>query len=1179
MSSESFVHLHCHTDMSMLDGAANITKLVKEAARQQMPALAITDHGYLFGAYEFYAACKAEGIKPIIGLEAYVTPGTSRFDRTRVRWGEESQKSDDVSASGAYTHITLLSYTTEGMHNLFRLGSLASLEGQWGKWPRVDRELLETYHHGLIGTSGCPSGEVQTRLRLGQTEQAYRAAGELQDIFGKDNFYIEFMDHGIDIERRVKGELLELAKKIGAPAIATNDSHYVHKEDAEIQDAILCINSGSHLSEPDRFKFDGEGYYLRSSDEMRKIFGDIPGACDNTLIIAERCEVKFQTVADGISYMPEFAVPAGESIESWFVKEVQRGLHYRYGQTIPAHIQKQADYEVEIILQMGFPGYFLVVADYIQWAKNHGIRVGPGRGSGAGSMVAYCMRITDLDPLEHGLVFERFLNPERVSMPDFDIDFDDRRRGEVIDYVTEKYGADRVAQVVTFGKIKAKQALKDSVRILGMPYGVGEKLTKAMPPSVMGKDIPISGIYDPKHKRYAEAQEFRKLVEEEQELQPAVDLARGLEGITRQWGVHACAVIMSSRPLVEIIPMMRRPADGAVITQFEYPVCETLGLLKMDFLGLKNLTVIEDTIHNIEMNGKTAPVLDQLALDDKKTYEIMARGDTIGVFQLDSSGMRTLLRQMKPDNFEDISALGALYRPGPMGAGSHTNYALRKNGLQAITPIHPEIAEPLDEILSPTYGLIVYQEQVMSIARKVANYTLGQADILRRAMGKKKKAELEKQFEKFSEGMLSNGYSKEAIDTLWNILEPFSDYAFNKSHSAAYGLVSYWTAYLKTHYSVEFMAALLTAAKDNKDKVALYLSESRRMKITVLPPDVNESGINYTAVGSDIRVGISAVRNVGLNVVEAIIKAREEYGKFTSFHDFLDKCPLSVCNKRTVESLIKAGSFDFTGHSRRALLAIHEETINQISGAKRKEAEGMVDLFGEFDSDSTAEFFDNTVPELEEWDKKQKLEFERIMLGLYVSDHPLSGLERVLEQNSDTQVANLFDEETNHNNRPVTLAGIVSSVITKTTRKGNLYAVATIEDITGSVEVMIWPNVYEQVANVLQQDAVVSLRGFVEDNSGQIKVTVREINVLDVSDINTQPVGISLTEVQCNPILLKQLQQVIRTYPGMQPVNLRIVFANNQYKTLAIDSKFSVNASSSFYSELKVLLGAGCLYE
>ncbi|HYP73188.1 MAG TPA: DNA polymerase III subunit alpha, partial [Microbacterium sp.] len=729
MASDSFVHLHVHSEYSMLDGAAKIGAMTQAAAEYGMPAIAVTDHGNTFAAFEFYRAAQAAGVNPIIGLEAYVTPGTHRSDKSRVAWGSPEQKSDDVSGSGAYTHMTLWSENTGGMHNLFRLSSLSSMEGYYFK-PRMDRELLQTYGKGLIATTGCPSGEVQTRLRLGQYDAARAAAAEFQDIFGKENYFAEIMDHGLDIERRVMTDLIRLSKDLGIPLVATNDSHYTHQHEADAHAALLCVQSGSTLDDPNRFKFDGDGYYIKTAAEMRQIFRDHPEACDNTLLIAERCEVEFNTAAN---YMPRFPVPDGETEDSWLIKEVETGLHYRYPGGIPDKVRKQAEYETGIILQMGFPGYFLVVADFINWAKDNGIRVGPGRGSGAGSMVAYAMKITDLDPLEHGLIFERFLNPDRVSMPDFDVDFDDRRRGEVIEYVTEKYGSERVAQIVTYGTIKSKQALKDAGRVLGFPFSMGERLTKAMPPAVMGKDMELGGMFDPEHKRYKEASEFRALIESDPEAKTVFDRAIGLEGLKRQWGVHAAGVIMSSEPLLDIIPIMRREQDGQIVTQFDYPSCETLGLIKMDFLGLRNLTIISDALENIRMNRGEELDLEHLALDDRPAYDLLTRGDTLGVFQLDGGPMRSLLRLMKPDNFEDISAVIALYRPGPMGANSHTNYALRKNGLQPITPIHPELEEPLRDILDTTYGLIIYQEQVMAIAQKVAGFSLGQADILRRA--------------------------------------------------------------------------------------------------------------------------------------------------------------------------------------------------------------------------------------------------------------------------------------------------------------------------------------------------------------------------------------------------------------------------------------------------------------
>ncbi|WP_149204706.1 DNA polymerase III subunit alpha [Actinotalea subterranea] len=1171
-----FVHLHAHTEYSMLDGAARLDDLFEEVVRQGQTAIAMTDHGYLFGAFEFWSKARRAGVKPIIGLEAYLTPGTSRHDRTRVKWGEAHQKSDDVSANGSYTHMTLLAKSTEGMHNLFRLGSLASLEGQMGKAPRMDRELLQTYGTGLIGTTGCPSGEVQTRLRLGQYDEAVRAAADFQDIFGRDSFYVELMDHGLDIETRVQKDLLRIAQEIGAPIIATNDLHYVRREDSASQEALLCINSGSTLADPDRFKFDGDGYYVKSAAEMRRLWGELPEACDNTLLVAEQCEVEFNTSAN---YMPNYPCPPGENETSWFIKEVEKGLHYRYPDGIPDHVRRQAEYETEVITQMGFPGYFLVVADFINWAKDNGIRVGPGRGSGAGSMAAYAMRITDLDPLAHGLIFERFLNPDRVSMPDFDVDFDERRRGEVIRYVTEKYGEDRVAQIVTYGTIKAKQALKDSSRLLGFPFAMGEKLTKAMPPAIMGKDISLTGIFDPQDKRYQEAEEFRQLHQADPDAQRVVELAKGIEGLKRQWGVHAAGVIMSSEPLIDIIPIMRRPQDGAIITQFDYPTCEGLGLIKMDFLGLRNLTILDDALLNIEMNGKEPIELETLTLDDPATYELLGRGDTLGVFQLDGGGMRTLLRLMRPDTFEDISAVGALYRPGPMGANSHTNYALRKNGMQPVVPIHPELAEALSEILGTTHGLIVYQEQVMAIAQKVAGYSLGQADILRRAMGKKKKSELDKQFEGFSQGMQDRGFSMDAVKTLWDILLPFSDYAFNKAHSAAYGVVSYWTAYLKANYPTEYMAALLTSVRDDKDKSALYLGECRHMGITVLPPDVNSSSANFTAVGVDIRFGLTAVRNVGANVVDAIVEAREAKGEFTSFTDFLDKVPAVVCNKRTIESLIKAGAFDSLAPSRRALLLVHEQAVDAVVGVKRKEAEGQFDLFAGFggdDEDDASLTFRIDVPDVPDWDKKQRLAFEREMLGLYVSDHPLSGLEHVLAQAADCSIATLMADESRADGSMVTVCGLVTSLQRKMSKNGNPWAAVTLEDIDGSVEIMFFGETYLAYSTALAEDAVITVRGRVRRRDETMQLQAVEVSLPDVSQVESRPITITLPVSRCTPPVVERLREVLATHPGVTEVHLRLTQPGRS-TVMRLEESLRIERSPGLFGDLKALLGPGCL--
>ncbi len=1176
MASDSFAHLHVHTEYSMLDGAARLDDLFARTAELGMGAIAMTDHGNVFGAYDFWSKAKAHGIKPIIGIEAYFTPNTSRYDKKRVRWNDGGD--DDVSGSGAYTHMTLLAENTAGMHNLFRLSSRASMEGFFYQ-PRADRELLAEYSQGLIATTGCPSGEVQTWLRIGDYEKARQAAADFQDILGKDNYFLELMDHGLDIENRVREGLLRLSKDLGIPPIATNDSHYVHQQDAGAHEHLLCVSSGSVMSDPKRFRFNGDGYYLKSAAEMRDLWEHRHGlkeACDNTLLIAERCDVSF-TEGNG-TYMPVFPVPEGESEETWLLKEVDRGLAVRYPGGVTEEVRARADFEMGVILQMGFPGYFLVVADFINWAKDQGIRVGPGRGSGAGSIVAYALRITDLDPLLHGLLFERFLNPERVSMPDFDIDFDERRRGEVIRYVSDKYGDDRVSMIVTYGTIKAKQAVKDSSRILGYPFAMGDRITKAMPASVMGKDVPLTGIFDPAHKRYGEAGEFRSLYESDNDVKQVVDTAIGIEGLKRQWGVHAAGVIMSSAPLMDVIPLMKRPQDGAVITQFDYPTCERLGLIKMDFLGLRNLTVLDDALRSIEANRGEKVVLEELPLDDVDAYKLLGTGNTLGIFQLDGGPMRSLLRLMRPDSFADISAVLALYRPGPMGADSHTNYALRKNGKQEITPIHPELAEPLAEILEPTYGLIVYQEQILAIAQKLAGYTLGQADLLRKAMGKKKKEILDAEYVPFSEGMRTNGYSERAVKALWDVLVPFSDYAFNKAHTAAYGLISYWTAFLKAHYRAEYMAALLTSVKDDKDKMAIYLNECRRMKIQVLPPDVNESQSTFTPVGNDIRFGLTAIRNVGSNVVSGIVAAREEKGRFTDFNDFMEKVPALVCNKRMIESLVKAGAFDEMKHHRRALMAIHEAAVDQYVDIKRNEAIGQDSLFGGLDGDGPDAGFGISVavPEIDEWDKTTLLGHEREMLGLYVSDHPLLGLEHLLSNGSDCSIGQLMLDEERPEGTVLTICGLVTSVQRKITKRGDNWALVTLEDLDGAIDVLLFPSAYQLASTYLTEDAIITVKGRLSRSKDQPEIQAIEVTVPDLSEGPAGPVVINLPSTRCTPPVVGQLKDVLGTHPGMTEVQLRLL-ARNATTVMRLDDRLRVTPSPALFADLKQLLGPGCL--
>ena len=1149
----------------MLDGAAKISELVAEVANQNMPAIAMTDHGNVFGAFEFHKLAKAAGVKPIIGIEAYVAP-ESRFDKRRVKWAEGGE--DDVSGGGAYTHMTLLAENNEGLSNLFKLSSLASLEGFYYK-PRMDQELLAKYSKGIIATTGCPGGEIQTRLRMGAYKEAVAAAARMRDIFGAQNYFLEVMDHSIDIEKRVLSDLLKLGKELNLPLLATNDLHYTHHKDAAAHEVMLCIQSGSTLADPKRFKFDNSEFYLKSAQQMRQLFKDLPGACDNTLLIAERCET---TMREGENLLPRFPVPAGESEDSWLIKQSNQGLAAKMNNQIPPEYQERLNFELDVMIKMGFPGYFLVVADLCNHARQVGIRVGPGRGSAAGSLVSYSLGITGLDPIKFGLLFERFLNPERISMPDIDLDFDERRRSEMIAYATTKYGDDRVAQIITYGTIKSKQAIKDSTRVLGYPYALGERLTKSLPPSVMGKDISLNGIFDMDNDRYGEASEFRNLYEADPDSKRIVDTALGIEGLKRQWGVHAAGVILSKEPLLDVIPIHRREADGAIITQFDMGACEATGLLKMDFLGLRNLSVLDDCLINIEKNlGKTI-VLETLPLKDQKTFELLSRGDTLGVFQLDSAPIRSLLRSMAPDSFEDIAAVIALYRPGPMGEDSHNKYADYKNGRKAPVAIHPELDKPLNEILKDTYGLIVYQEQVLAIARKVAGFTLGRADLLRKAMGKKDKKILDKERVHFEEGMKSNGFSEDATEKLWQTLIPFSDYAFNRAHSAGYGLLSFWTAYLKANYPSEYMAALLTSVRDDKDKSALYLNECRRMGIKVLPPDVNESDSGYTPIGKDIRFGLTAIRNVGENVVASIIENRKIKGKYVSFGEFLAKVDAHVCNKKTVESLIKAGAFDSLAHTRRGLMMVYLEALDAVGEAKRAEAIGQFDLFGSANTTSSVSGVDLDIPN-SEWEKMMLLGYEREMLGLYVSDHPLLGVEHILKSVADFSISQL--SEVSHD-QIINIGGLITQIQRKVSKQGTPWAIVTVEDLEGAVDVLFFSNAYATHGVNLVEDRIVAIRGRVDKREEQPRISALDLTLPDLKQVPTGPLIISMAASRCTPPVIDRMSEILKSHPGAREVHLRLI--DGEKKTiLKLDEALKVTSSPGLSADLKTVLGPDCL--
>ena len=1155
--SDSFVHLHTHTEYSMLDGASRIDALMRRVAELGMPSIAITDHGNMFGAVDFYKAGQRHGVNPILGCEVYVAP-ESRFTKGGRRTGPANPGGGRGSRAEPYHHLTLLAENQQGYKNLMKLVSRAYLEGYWYK-PRADAELLAEHAEGLICLSGCLGAEVNQLLLGGERDAARAAAAKHRDIFGPGNYFVELQDHGVIPEQRATNpQLIEIARDLGVGLVATNDSHYTHQADAEAHDALLCIQTGAKKDDTDRFTFKGDQFYVKSAQEMHALFPEHPETWRNTLEIGQRCSVE---MTFGGHHLPEFACPDGLTEAEYLRRKVYEGAERRYGAPLRADVGERLETELAVIEEMGFPGYFLIVADLCDHARATGIRVGPGRGSAAGCLVAYCTGITDLDPIRYGLIFERFLNPERVSMPDIDMDFDERRRGEMIRYTTEKYGADKVAQIVTFSTIKAKQAIRDSARVLGYPFGFGDRLAKMMPPPVMGKDKPLAEA------RTLSA-ELREAWANEPEAKKVLDTALSLEGLRRQHSIHAAGVVIAPDAITEYTPILRLESDGEIVTQYDGGMVEDIGLLKMDFLGLRNLTVISDCLRHIAANTGREVVIEEIPLDDAATYKMLAAGDTDGVFQLDSAGMKALCRHLQPDSFDDIIALLALYRPGPMSAGLHSEYAERKNGRSKVAVPHPD----LSDILADSYGLLVYQEQVLKIAQQLAGFSLGQADLLRRAIGKKKQAEMDAQKSKFVDGCVGNGYTAKLAGDLWDLIEGFADYAFNKSHSAGYGLVSYQTAWLKAHHPVEYMAALLTSVKTNKDRLPLYLHSCRMMGMTVLPPDVNESELDFapspdTAV-PQVRFGLSAVRNVGEAVVESIIAARQAKGRFTDFADFTAKVDAGVLNRRTIESLIKAGAFESLGHTRKGLLAVFETICEQAVARKRAEAEGQFSLFGDAGGDE--QLVEAVAVPGFEFERKEKLAAEREMLGLYVSDHPLLGLERLLAKLSSGPIARLLEQGAAG---PIAVAGILTGIQKKFTRRGEPYVVGTIEDLQGGIEVIFFPQVYQAAQEVLTEDTVLCVKGRLDDGDTP-KVIAADVHAPDLSDASAAPLQLAVAPQQCTPEVVERLKAILGGHPGVVAVHLRLVGADGKHSTLRLPSELCVNRSPGLYAELKMLLGA-----
>ena len=1162
------MHLHVHSEYSLLDGAARIDPpasnptaptLFSMAQHHGMPAVAVTDHGSMFGALRFFEAGRAAGVKPILGVEAYVAPG-SRFDRTP---GEDEQK---------YHHLTLLAENEAGYRNLLKLVSAAHLEGFYHR-PRMDKQLMAEHAEGVICLSGCLSGEVSVALLQGQEQRAREIASRYRDIFGRDNYFIELQDHGLPDQHAILRRQIELGRDLRIPVVATNDLHYTLKEDAKPHDVLLCIQQKKLQTDLKRLKFDSDEFYLKSAEEMRAVFAELPEACDETLRIAERVELDLvygdRAPADERYHLPRFETPGGITFESHLRQLVDEGARARYGTDLPQDVVDRIEHELSVIISMGFAGYFLIVWDLIRYAREQGIRVGPGRGSAAGSVVSYALRITDLDPLRYGLLFERFLNPERIQMPDIDMDFDERRRDEVIRYATERYGADHVAQIITFQTIKGKQGIRDAARVLGFPPVVGDRLCKMYPPPVMGRDYNIETALEL-------SPDLKDAYAKEPEAKEIVDTARALEGLRREDSVHAAGVVIGDKPLVNYLPLKlakdSRDDSKRVVTQFDMHGVESLGLLKMDFLGLRNLSVITDTLSHLRRRGIELDI-DHVPLDDEVTFAMLRRAETTGVFQMESAGMRNLVKLLEPDRFEDLMALVALYRPGPLNNGLHTEYAERKHGRRKVHYPHPS----LEPVLAHTYGVMIYQEQIMQIAVIVAGYSMGQADTLRKVMAKKKRELVGAEREKFVAGCRQQGHPDALGKELFDLIEPFADYGFPAAHACAYGFIAYQTAYLMAHHPVEYMSAVLTSVKDDKDAKPFYLYACRGMGLRVLPPDVNESQMEFApAPGEEpaVRFGLSAVRNVGQGAVQQVLDARAAKGAFTSFADFCRKVDPSVLSKRVVEALILAGAFDSLGYTRRALLEHQEKVSGPIAAERKAEAAGQFSLFGGGADAGAAGEIDESVLQGPEFDKRTLLRAEKEMLGQFVTDHPLLEVSGALATHTTHEIGdlvNLGDGDL------VTIGGIIGAVSRKYTKRGEPYAQFRLEGLAAGVNVVAFPNVYEAVPGLIETDQIVLATGRIDLRGRDLQIRTNEIRAPDLG-IDLAPVPgvealvVDLPAEACTNAVITRLREVLAAHPGGSAVRVR--FLSSVGVTPLDVGSFRVNPSGSLLGELRDLLGA-----
>lgn len=1128
---KNFVHLHNHTEYSLLDGASRIKKLVKRAKELDMPAVAITDHGVMYGVIDFYKEAKKQGIKPIIGCEIYLAQRT-RFDK--------EPKKDDSSY-----HFVLLAENQEGYQNLVKIVSLGFLEGFYYK-PRVDKEVLRQYSKGLIALSACLAGEIPQYLIEDRYEQAKSTAQEYEEIFGRGNFYLEIQQHGIEDQTKVNLGVCRIAQELNIPLIATNDIHYVDKEDAAAQDVLLCIQTGKIREEENRMRFPTEEFYLKSYEEMELLFGEYPEALSNSLRIAERCQVDF---AFNCLYLPDYIVPEGFTLNSYLHSLCLKGAEEKYPD-FSGEIRERLLYELEVIAQMDYSGYFLIVWDLVNYARENKIMVGPGRGSAAGSMVAYTLGITNIDPLQYGLLFERFLNPERVSMPDIDIDFCFERRGEVIDYLVQKYGTDRVAQIITFGTMAAKAAVRDVGRVLNIPYGEVDRAAKLIPYDL---GMTIDKALEVSH-------DLKSYYESEPKIREMIDLARQLEGIPRHASTHAAGVVISKNRLIDHLPI-QKTADGGVTTQFAKETVEEIGLLKMDILGLRTLTVIRDAVENIKLNKDVDLDMNSISLEDQRTFEMLSQGDSTGIFQLESSGMKNILKNLKPERLEDITALNALYRPGPLGSGMVEDFIDRKHGKKKMNYLHPD----LKPILEETYGVILYQEQVMKIASSLAGFSMGQADMLRRAMGKKKPEVIAGQRKNFLEGARKNHVEEETASQIFDLMEYFAGYGFNKSHSAAYALVVYQTAYLKANYPVEYMAALLTSIMDNMDRVPVYIEECRRMGIEILPPDINESLIDFTVVHHKIRFGLAAVKNVGRSAIENIISVRRESGKFVSLYDFCER--VSV-NKRVLESLIRCGAFASLGNTRAQLLAGMEMCLELGHKRIQEKASGQISLFDMGVLEEKTGTTGAQLPDLPEFSHRELLAMEKEMIGFYVSGHPLDAYSKFFQQESLTSLDALSQTK---DGDPVKIGGIINAVRQVVTRKGEMMAQFTVEDFTGAMGCIAFPRTFDRFRDLIQIDQVVVLEGRINYQEDEVKIFCEGLYPPGAEKKLDAKLYIKMKNA-ADQSALEQMQKVLQDDPGDIPVYL---YNESTRKYAAVQKKYWVSGSPEMMSRLESIFGPG----